>query len=96
MFFLVDESVACQISDYQIPGWYNTLSSSVFINILSIIIQVIDARDPQGTRCYHLEKHLKENCKHKHLVLLLNKVTNFFFFGFVLNCSKYHTFVITS
>lgn len=38
------------------------------------ILQVLDARDPMGTRCYHLEKHLKENCKHKHLVFLLNKV----------------------
>ncbi|CAN4104168.1 unnamed protein product [Withania somnifera] len=34
---------------------------------------VLDARDPCGTRCYHLEKHLTENCKHKHMVLLLNK-----------------------
>uniref|UniRef100_A0A804LKD6 Nuclear/nucleolar GTPase 2 n=1 Tax=Zea mays TaxID=4577 RepID=A0A804LKD6_MAIZE len=34
---------------------------------------VLDARDPMGTRCYHLERHLKENCKHKHLVFLLNK-----------------------
>lgn len=33
----------------------------------------MDARDPQGTRCYHLEKHLKEHCKHKHMILLLNK-----------------------
>ncbi|XP_065867265.1 nuclear/nucleolar GTPase 2-like isoform X2 [Euphorbia lathyris] len=32
-----------------------------------------DARDPQGTRCYHLEKHLREHCKHKHMILLLNK-----------------------
>lgn len=38
-----------------------------------VIIQVLDARDPLGTRCYHLEKHLKQNCKHKHMVLLLNK-----------------------
>ncbi|KAK8949001.1 hypothetical protein KSP39_PZI006007 [Platanthera zijinensis] len=29
--------------------------------------------DPLGTRCHHLEKHLKENCKYKRLVLLLNK-----------------------
>ncbi|KAJ8771677.1 hypothetical protein K2173_026854 [Erythroxylum novogranatense] len=34
---------------------------------------VFDARDPQGTRCYHLERHLKEHCKHKNMVLLLNK-----------------------
>ncbi|XP_073102405.1 nuclear/nucleolar GTPase 2 [Elaeis guineensis] len=38
-----------------------------------VVVQVLDARDPQGTRCYHLEKHLKENCKHKHMILLLNK-----------------------
>jgi len=45
----------------------------IFESIVSVLIQVIDARDPQGTRCYHLEKHLKENCKQKHMVLLLNK-----------------------
>ncbi|KAJ9172658.1 hypothetical protein P3X46_015872 [Hevea brasiliensis] len=38
-----------------------------------VVVQVLDARDPQGTRCYHLEKHLKEHCKHKHMILLLNK-----------------------
>ncbi|CAK9867986.1 unnamed protein product [Sphagnum jensenii] len=38
-----------------------------------VVIQVLDARDPQGTRCLHLEKHLRDNCKHKHLILLLNK-----------------------
>ncbi|WOL14407.1 nuclear/nucleolar GTPase 2 [Canna indica] len=38
-----------------------------------VVVQVLDARDPQGTRCYHLEKHLKEHCSHKHMVLLLNK-----------------------
>ncbi|KAL3503239.1 hypothetical protein ACH5RR_037688 [Cinchona calisaya] len=43
------------------------------IDSSDVVIQVLDARDPQGTRCYHWEKHLKEHCKHKHLVLLLNK-----------------------
>ncbi|KAH6825204.1 GTP-binding family protein [Perilla frutescens var. hirtella] len=43
------------------------------IDSSDVVVQVIDARDPQGTRCYHLEKHLKENYKHKHMVLLLNK-----------------------
>ncbi|XP_068660085.1 nuclear/nucleolar GTPase 2 [Aristolochia californica] len=38
-----------------------------------VVVQVLDARDPQGTRCYHLEKHLKEHCKHKHMIFLLNK-----------------------
>uniref|UniRef100_A0A0A9E097 CP-type G domain-containing protein n=1 Tax=Arundo donax TaxID=35708 RepID=A0A0A9E097_ARUDO len=43
------------------------------IDSSDVVVQVLDARDPIGTRCYHIEKHLKENCKHKHLVFLLNK-----------------------
>nr|AER26534.1 GTP-binding family protein [Carica papaya] len=43
------------------------------IDSSDVVVQVLDARDPQGTRCYHLEKHLKEHCSHKHLILLLNK-----------------------
>lgn len=43
------------------------------IDSSDVVVQVLDGRDPQGTRCFHLEKHLKENCKHKHMVLLLNK-----------------------
>lgn len=34
---------------------------------------MLDARDPNGTRCRHLEQHLKKNARHKHLLLLLNK-----------------------
>ncbi|KAI4374704.1 hypothetical protein MLD38_012667 [Melastoma candidum] len=43
------------------------------IDSSDVVVQVLDARDPQGTRCRHLEKHLKEHCKHKYMVLLLNK-----------------------
>ena len=39
----------------------------------SLYRQVLDARDPNGTRCRHLEQHLKKNARHKHLLLLLNK-----------------------
>ena len=35
--------------------------------------QVLDARDPEGTRCRHLEQHLRKNARHKHMLLLLNK-----------------------
>ncbi len=35
--------------------------------------QVIDARDPMGTRSPQLEHHLRKNARHKHLLLLLNK-----------------------
>ena len=39
-----------------------------------VILQVLDARDPMGTRCTFLEKHIREEAPHKHLVLCMNKV----------------------
>lgn len=46
---------------------YKVLDSS------DVVVQVLDARDPAGTRCRFLEEHLKANARHKHLILLLNK-----------------------
>ncbi len=37
------------------------------------LVQVLDARDPLGTRSPRVEAHLKENAKHKHLIFVLNK-----------------------
>jgi nuclear GTP-binding protein len=37
-------------------------------------VQVLDARDPEGTRCKFLESHLRKNHKDKHLIVILNKV----------------------
>lgn len=38
-----------------------------------VIVEVLDARDPEGTRCRSLEDFIKRKKKSKHLVLLLNK-----------------------
>lgn len=46
---------------------YKVLDSS------DVIIQVIDARDPMGTRSRHVENYLKGNCKNKHMILIINK-----------------------
>ncbi|GMH41678.1 hypothetical protein BSKO_09588 [Bryopsis sp. KO-2023] len=43
------------------------------IDSSDVIIEVLDARDPEGTRSRHLESNLRKNHKHKHLILLLNK-----------------------
>lgn len=43
------------------------------IDSSDIIVEVIDARDPMGTRCIPLEKELKKNRSNKHLILLMNK-----------------------
>ncbi|KAI2467576.1 nucleolar GTP-binding protein [Annulohypoxylon bovei var. microspora] len=38
-----------------------------------VVIHVLDARDPLGTRCRSVEKYLKEDAPHKHLIFVLNK-----------------------
>lgn len=43
------------------------------IDSSDVIVQVLDARDPQGTRCKQIEKFLKEEKPHKQLILVLNK-----------------------
>jgi len=44
------------------------------IDSSDVLIQVLDARDPLGTRSYYIEKYLKTQCSHKHLIFVLNKV----------------------
>ncbi|CAN0299879.1 unnamed protein product, partial [Scytosiphon promiscuus] len=39
-----------------------------------VVVQVLDARNVPGTRCPHLENHLKKNASHKHLIFVINKV----------------------
>lgn len=38
-----------------------------------VVVQVLDARDPMGTRARHVEAFLKKHAGHKHLVFVLNK-----------------------
>lgn len=39
-----------------------------------VVVHVLDARDPLGTRCDQVEEFIKTKAKHKHLVYVLNKV----------------------
>lgn len=39
-----------------------------------VLIQVLDARGPQGTRCESVEKYLRTEAPHKHLIFVVNKV----------------------
>eukprot|EP00299_Pterocystis_sp_00344_P013900 c6855_g1_i2.p1 GENE.c6855_g1_i2~~c6855_g1_i2.p1 ORF type:complete len:680 (+),score=211.38 c6855_g1_i2:126-2042(+) len=43
------------------------------IDSSDVVIQVLDARDPMGTRCRQVEKYLTQHANHKHLILVLNK-----------------------
>ena len=46
---------------------YKVLDSS------DVILQVIDARNVPGTRCEHIERHIKKNASHKQLIIVINK-----------------------
>lgn len=43
------------------------------IDSSDVILYVLDARNPNGTRTKYLEDYLKNKCPHKHLVFILNK-----------------------
>ncbi|GFS74378.1 nucleolar GTP-binding protein 2 [Nephila pilipes] len=43
------------------------------IDSSDVVIQVLDARDPMGTRSKHIENFLKNEKPHKHLIFVLNK-----------------------
>lgn len=44
------------------------------IDSSDVVVQVLDARDPMGTRSKLVEKYLRTETPHKHLVFVLNKV----------------------
>lgn len=64
------------------------------IDSSDVVIHVLDARDPLGTRCESVEKYIQDECPHKHLIYVLNKCdlvptwvavcTNFFDLGFLI------------
>ncbi|KAI9879582.1 MAG: GTPase required for pre-60S ribosomal subunit nuclear export and maturation [Pleopsidium flavum] len=43
------------------------------IDSSDVVIHVLDARDPLGTRCRSVEKYIREEAPHKHLIFVMNK-----------------------
>ncbi|KAJ5287769.1 nucleolar GTPase [Penicillium angulare] len=43
------------------------------IDSSDVVIHVLDSRDPDGTRCRSVEKYIREEAPHKHLIFVLNK-----------------------
>lgn len=43
------------------------------IDSSDVILHVLDSRDPEGTRCRSVEKYIREEAPHKHLIFVLNK-----------------------
>ncbi|PYH79399.1 putative nucleolar GTPase [Aspergillus uvarum CBS 121591] len=43
------------------------------IDSSDVVLHLLDARDPDGTRCRSIEKYIREEAPHKHLIFVLNK-----------------------
>ncbi|KAL1550327.1 Guanine nucleotide-binding protein-like nsn1 [Salvia divinorum] len=64
-------SVTRKVDDSE-KGFYRELVK--VIEASDVILEVLDARDPLGTRCVDMEKMVLSAGPDKHLVLLLNKI----------------------
>lgn len=72
-----DEGVKDQLRDWvfaagQSKRIWNELHKVV--DSADVLLQVLDARDPMGTRSKYIEEFLRKEKKHKHLFFVLNKV----------------------
>lgn len=69
-------------------GWTQTAKEAIFskgqskriwnelykvIDSSDVVIHVLDARDPLGTRCKSVEEYMRKETPHKHLIFVLNK-----------------------
>ena len=43
------------------------------IDASDVLCEILDARDPMGTRCSYLENFVRKNCPHKHIIYIINK-----------------------
>jgi len=72
-----------QITDFtdEARGWYLQAGQSKriwnelykVIDSSDVVIHVLDARDPVGTRCKNVERFIQKEAPHKHLIFVLNK-----------------------
>ncbi|KAL3850054.1 hypothetical protein ACJIZ3_011936 [Penstemon smallii] len=60
------------VADHSERAFYKELVK--VIDASDVILEVLDARDPLGTRCADMEKMVMRSGADKHLVLLLNKI----------------------
>ncbi|XP_071496317.1 uncharacterized protein [Diadema antillarum] len=72
-----DDGVKEEVKDYIFSaGQSKRIWNELYkvIDSSDVLVQVLDARDPMGTRSKYIENYLKKEKPHKHLVFVLNKV----------------------
>ena len=68
---LLTKDVKC-VPDHSERSFYKELVK--VIEASDVILEVLDARDPLGTRCIDMEKMVRKADPSKRIVLLLNKI----------------------
>lgn len=76
IFLFTFYDIVCFYADNSDRAFYKELAK--VIEASDVILEVLDARDPLGTRCVDMEKMVMKSGPDKHLVLLLNKIGKLF------------------
>lgn len=71
-FCLIYLNSPCFAADNSDRAFYKELVK--VIEASDVILEVLDARDPLGSRCVDMEKMVMRSGPEKNLVLLLNKI----------------------
>ena len=53
--------------------WFSWVYCCQVIDSSDVVIQVLDARNPDGTRCKQVEQYIQKEKSHKHIIFVLNK-----------------------
>ncbi|AAS50891.1 ABR120Cp [Eremothecium gossypii ATCC 10895] len=84
----LDSTLGLMAATEQEDGWSQVAKEAIFhkgqskriwnelykvIDSSDVVIHVLDARDPLGTRCKSVEEYMKKETPHKHLIYVLNK-----------------------
>ncbi|GAU93173.1 hypothetical protein RvY_05152 [Ramazzottius varieornatus] len=67
----VDNSALGGLYDNSLKAYYREVKKVIVA--ADVVLEVLDARDPMGTRCFQLETSVLESGPNKRLVLVLNK-----------------------
>ena len=77
-----------RLQEQEQDGWTHEAKEAIFskgqskriwnelykvIDSSDVVIHVLDARDPLGTRCKSVEEFMRKEAPHKHLMYVLNK-----------------------
>ena len=95
LFYLNEEEKMAPEMKYMKAGQSKRIYSELLkvIDASDVLCEILDARDPMGTRCTYLENFVQKNCPHKHIIYIINKcdlVPIYVTAAYIKHLSKYY------